>query len=217
MPFAVRRVPSSGSTATSTAGPWPSPTSSPLKSIGASSFSPSPITTTPSIETVSRIARMPSTAAWSAAILSPRPTQRPAPSAAASVTRTSSSARFRSGARADTSLSPAEARAVFLEADNRTGREREKEDQTHPRSVAEAAEFQPVEAAPVKVDEAGHSENGGESSKEHAEERRAGCPPDSGRPDQLDEDERNDSFAAHDHELNFPPREGCGGQAAGVT
>src|SRR5919108_3325194 len=40
---------------------------------------------------------MPSTAAWSAASLSPRPIQRPAPSAAASVTRTSSSARFRSG------------------------------------------------------------------------------------------------------------------------
>ena len=40
---------------------------------------------------------MPSTAAWSAAILSPRPTQRAACSAAASVTRTSSSARLRSG------------------------------------------------------------------------------------------------------------------------
>ena len=78
-------------------GPCPSPTSSPLKSIGASSFSPSPITTTPAIETVSSIARMPSTAAWSAASLSPRPIQRPAASAAASVTRTSSSARLRSG------------------------------------------------------------------------------------------------------------------------
>ena len=48
-------MPSSGSTATSTAGPLPSPTSSPLKSIGASSFSPSPITTLPRIRTVSRI------------------------------------------------------------------------------------------------------------------------------------------------------------------
>src|SRR5713226_8513158 len=96
-PSAVNRVPSSGSTATSTCGPVPSPTGSPLKSIGASSFSPSPITTMPSIETESSIARIPSTAAWSAAILLPRPTQRPAPSAAASVTRTSSSARFRSG------------------------------------------------------------------------------------------------------------------------
>ena len=36
-------------------------------------------------------------AAWSAAILSPRPTQRAAASAAASVTRTSSRARLRSG------------------------------------------------------------------------------------------------------------------------
>src|SRR3954469_16998817 len=48
--------------------------------------------------TVSSIARIPSTAAWSADSFSPRPTQRPAPIAAASVTRTSSSARFRSGA-----------------------------------------------------------------------------------------------------------------------
>jgi len=96
-PFAVSRVPSSGSTATSTSGPCPLPTSSPLKSIGALSFSPSPITTTPSIVTVSSISRIASTAAWSAASLSPRPTHRAAPIAAASVTRTSSSARFRSG------------------------------------------------------------------------------------------------------------------------
>src|SRR5687768_6744377 len=41
---------------------------------------------------------MASTAAWSASSLSPRPTQRAAASAAASVTRTSSSARLRSGA-----------------------------------------------------------------------------------------------------------------------
>jgi hypothetical protein len=97
IPSAVSRVPSSGSTATSTSGPWPFPTSSPLYSIGASSFSPSPITTLPLIETVSSISRIASTAAWSALILSPRPTQRPAAIAAASVTRTSSSARFRSG------------------------------------------------------------------------------------------------------------------------
>src|SRR5919106_3661860 len=56
------------------------------------------ITTTPFMATVSSIARIASTAAWSAAFLSPRPIQRPHPSAAASVTRTSSSARFRSGA-----------------------------------------------------------------------------------------------------------------------
>src|SRR6266581_6432428 len=102
-PSAVRRVPSSGSTATSTSAPLPLPTSSPLKSIGASSFSPSPMTTTPSIETVSSIRRIASTAAWSALSLSPRPIHRAAPIAAASVTRTSSSARFRSGGLALTS------------------------------------------------------------------------------------------------------------------
>ena len=47
MPLLISVVPSTGSTATSTAGPVPSPTSSPLYSIGALSFSPSPITTTP--------------------------------------------------------------------------------------------------------------------------------------------------------------------------
>src|SRR5438477_9833206 len=66
--------------------------------MGASSFSPSPMTTTPAMVTVSIIRRMASTAAWSAPILSPRPIHRAAPSAAASVTRTSSRARFRSGA-----------------------------------------------------------------------------------------------------------------------
>src|SRR5437764_2685538 len=65
--------------------------------MGASSFSPSPITTIPSIGTVSSISRIASTAAWSASSFSPRPTQRAAASAAASVTRTSSSARLRSG------------------------------------------------------------------------------------------------------------------------
>ena len=49
MPLLISVVPSIGSTATSTSGPLPSPTCSPLKSIGASSFSPSPITTVPRI------------------------------------------------------------------------------------------------------------------------------------------------------------------------
>jgi hypothetical protein len=40
-------VPSSGSTAMSTLGPFLVPTSSPMKSMGASSSSPSPITTVP--------------------------------------------------------------------------------------------------------------------------------------------------------------------------
>src|SRR3954467_12269872 len=97
-PSAVSRVPSSGSTATSTSGPSPFPTCSPLQSIGASSFSPSPITTTPRIETLSRTKRIASTAAWSALSFSPRPIQRAAAMAPASVTRTSSSAMLRSGA-----------------------------------------------------------------------------------------------------------------------
>ncbi len=89
-PRDTRRVPSMGSTATSTIGGSPVPISSPLKSIGARSFSPSPITTTPSICTVLKKRRMASTAAWSAAFLSPLPTQRAAAKAAASVVRTRS-------------------------------------------------------------------------------------------------------------------------------
>src|SRR6266568_3506345 len=66
--------------------------------MGASSFAPSPITTTPSIATVSSIRRIASTAAWSALSFWPLPIHLPAASAAASVTRTSSIARLRSGA-----------------------------------------------------------------------------------------------------------------------
>jgi hypothetical protein len=98
MPLAVSVVPSIGSTATSISGPIPEPTRSPLNSMGASSFSPSPMTTTPFISTVPISTRIALTAAASAPFLSPRPTQRPAAMAAASVTRTSSSARLRSGA-----------------------------------------------------------------------------------------------------------------------
>ncbi len=94
----MRVVPSIGSTATSHSGPSPLPTSSPLYSMGASSFSPSPITTTPCIDTELTMCRIASTAAPSPPSLSPRPTHRPAAIAAASVTRTSSSARLRSGA-----------------------------------------------------------------------------------------------------------------------
>ncbi len=97
MPFAVSVVPSIGSTATSHSGPVPSPTRSPLKSMGALSFSPSPITTVPFMPIVEIITRIALTATASAPFLSPRPTQRPAAMAAASVTRTSSSARLRSG------------------------------------------------------------------------------------------------------------------------
>ena len=113
MPLAVRRVPSIGSTATSDSAPVPSPTSSPLNSIGASSFSPSPITTTPRIATVPISRRIASTAAASAPFLSPRPTQRPAAIAAASVTRTSSSARLRSGVSGTVTASRCRLRSIL--------------------------------------------------------------------------------------------------------
>ena len=96
-PAAVRLVPSIGSTAMSQAGPKPLPTCSPLKSIGASSFSPSPITTTPSKATVPRNLRIASTAAPSAAFLSPLPMKGALRIAAASVALTSSMPRLRSG------------------------------------------------------------------------------------------------------------------------
>src|SRR5690242_14375024 len=56
------------------------------------------MTTTPRMETELTSSRMASTAAPSPPSLSPRPTQRPAAMAPASVTRTSSRARLRSGA-----------------------------------------------------------------------------------------------------------------------
>ena len=64
-PFAVKFVPSRGSTAISTGVP-PAPTFSPIYSIGVSSISPSPMTTVPSIGTLDKIECMPSTASWSA-------------------------------------------------------------------------------------------------------------------------------------------------------
>src|SRR6201994_270393 len=89
-------VPSSGSTAISTNGPALSPTFSPMNSIGASSRSPSPITTVPWIGSLLSSRRMASTAAWSAAFSLPWPRSRAADTAARSVTRTSSSVRMRS-------------------------------------------------------------------------------------------------------------------------
>ena len=62
-PKAHRLVPSSGSSAMSTPGPLPVPTSSPIYSIGASSRSPSPITTTPAISSLFNWVRIASTAA----------------------------------------------------------------------------------------------------------------------------------------------------------
>src|SRR5829696_8021695 len=67
------------------------------------------MTTTPFMLTVPMSARIASTAAPSPPFLSPRPTQRPAAMAAASVTRTSSMARLRSGAsrrRSDAASAP---------------------------------------------------------------------------------------------------------------
>ncbi len=63
MSLAVSVVPSSGSSAMSTAGPLPVPTSSPMNSIGASSRSPSPITTTPAMSSRFNWSRMALTAA----------------------------------------------------------------------------------------------------------------------------------------------------------
>jgi len=91
-------APSSGSRATSNSGPSPPPIRSPVNSKGVSSCSPWPITTLPQNETASNPRRMASTAACSAALALPRPIQRAEDKAAASVTRTTSSARLRSTA-----------------------------------------------------------------------------------------------------------------------
>src|SRR5262245_29381430 len=91
-PVAQRFVPSRGSTAMSTASPE-RPTFSPMKSMGASSRSPSPITMVPSMSTVSISLRMASTATWSAYLRSPWPMVRAAAMAALSTTLTNSSGR----------------------------------------------------------------------------------------------------------------------------
>ncbi|MNI77375.1 hypothetical protein D3C73_1336630 [compost metagenome] len=95
-PLATTSVPSRGSTATSTEGPCLLPTFSPMYSMGASSISPSPITTVPSMETESNMERMAVVAALSAASLSPRPIQLAEAKAPSSVTRTISRASSRS-------------------------------------------------------------------------------------------------------------------------
>jgi hypothetical protein len=93
-PVATRFVPSSGSTAMSTASAAPScrPTFSPMYSIGASSRSPSPMTMVPAMSASSMVRRIASVAAWSASSRMPRPMNRADAIAAASVTRTISSA-----------------------------------------------------------------------------------------------------------------------------
>ena len=64
--LAQRLVPSQGSTAKSTPGPFPLPTSSPMYNIGASSRSPSPITIFPFISILPIRNLIASTAAASA-------------------------------------------------------------------------------------------------------------------------------------------------------
>ena len=70
------------------------PTFSPIYNIGASSSSPSPITTSPFIFTDSKALLIASTAAPSAPSLSPLPINCDDTNAAASVTLTSSNAKF---------------------------------------------------------------------------------------------------------------------------
>src|SRR5665213_3422065 len=89
-------VPSSGSTAMSTLAPLLLPTFSPMNNIGASSISPSPITTVPSIGRLLSSRRIASTAAWSESLSLPWPRSRAADTAARSVTRTISIERTRS-------------------------------------------------------------------------------------------------------------------------
>jgi hypothetical protein len=83
----------------STFGPFLVPTISPMNSMGASSSSPSPITTVPSIGSLLSSRRIASTAAWSEAFSAPRPRRRAADTAARSVTRTISIERMRSSTR----------------------------------------------------------------------------------------------------------------------
>ena len=85
----------------STWGPDLLPTFSPMNSIGASSSSPSPITTVPSIGSLLSSRRIASTAAWSEALSLPWPRSRAADTAARSVTRTISIDRTRSSTRCD--------------------------------------------------------------------------------------------------------------------
>ena len=92
-PIATIRVPSMGSTAISTSGPSPLPTSSPIHSIGAWSISPSPITTRPRKATSFNAWRIAVTARPSILFLSPHPVCGQAANAACSVTRNNGHAR----------------------------------------------------------------------------------------------------------------------------
>src|SRR2546423_2398331 len=91
----------------------------------------------PDITTVSSIARIASTAAWSAASLSPRPIHRAAPIAAASVTRTSSRARFRSGGSGGIPVLEGQP-ALFERAERRAQQQNDRETETDPGAVCES-------------------------------------------------------------------------------
>ena len=93
-PFAVNLVPSNGSTAISNLGPFNVPSFSPIYNIGASSISPSPITTVPSIFILFNSLLIGSTAPLSAANLSFLPINLDAPIAAFSVTLVNKSKNF---------------------------------------------------------------------------------------------------------------------------
>src|ERR1700732_3073612 len=117
-------VPSSGSTAMSTLKPAWVPTFSPMNSIGASSISPSPITTVPSIGRLPSSRRMASTAAWSDFFSAPRPRRCAAATAARSVTRAISIASTRSKIGFDVIVLPLQFGLVFLDPDHlRTARD----------------------------------------------------------------------------------------------
>ncbi len=90
VPAATMLVPSNGSTAISISGPSPVPNFSPIYNIGASSISPSPMTTVPDIWMLLNIFLIAEVAAPSASSLFPFPVHLPAARAAASVTLTNS-------------------------------------------------------------------------------------------------------------------------------
>jgi hypothetical protein len=96
-PSAVSEVPSIGSTAMSHCGPRPAADVLAVEEHGALSFSPSPITITPSKSTVEEGAHRVDGGAVGQ--LLPAPDEGTERIAAASVARTSSSARLRSGCR----------------------------------------------------------------------------------------------------------------------
>src|SRR2546421_460691 len=153
--------------------------------------------------TVSSIARIPSTAAWSAASLSPRPIQRAAPIAAASVTRTSSSARFRSGGWAD-DLAPFELARPQHSARNQGKRKR----QADPGSIGKRAELHPEEpAVPAQMHQPGNGKDRGGRGEEEAEERRCRCSPEALRPDALTQQQADHDPPARADQRQVPPTE----------